>query len=371
LTALSLYEQCLAMYRRFGSHAEIGGALCNIASVQQDMGQHLEALALIVDALREADIVDSDVIRAQALFLRGKIEQQQGQNDVAVATLTSAVDFAASAGELRFERDARTGLGMALKALGKLDASIPLFREALALTRRSAFPALGWVLDQLADALQRQGAELLERRELEPALLCFMEVVDISRDPASSCGSGHGMRGIATAQELLQRYADAVEGYRRASTALFGTGDIQEADDAAFRAAELSVGLGRRDFASAVFEEVLLRTADYSGFSERMKRMGVLANAFLEQEQVGNGVWILEECLRLNWRAGYPADAAVCLLNLGHIAQATGGISRARDCFAQAVEILEDAPHPMLATARKMLQDAHEAQPTGTDGTHS
>ncbi|MEA2939793.1 MAG: hypothetical protein QOD09_322 [Bradyrhizobium sp.] len=362
--ALQLYEQCLAVFRRFGERVDIGRTLSNIARLKEDTGDRGEALRLIDGALREAEATASDSVRAEALQLKGEIEQKQGHNEAAAATFGTMVELAVRMRYPKLERDARTGRGIALKELGDFDGAIRLFRMALSLTRTHAFPGLEWVLDHLVDALNRDGLARQQRGELEPALRQFLEGAELCRERKSTHNEGQLLLNAANTQALLKQYADGAATYQLAATILFEAGDRDNAHHAAFNAAELYVWLDHRENASALFMQMLSHTSNYAERAVRMNRIGALANKLLERGALERGLWVLEECLRLNREANYPADAAACLINIGQVLKATGDTARARRCLSEAASILESAQHPMLAMANDLLR---ECEPNPND----
>jgi tetratricopeptide (TPR) repeat protein len=354
--ALQLYEKCLTTFQHFGERVYIGRTLANIARVKEDTGHREEALGLLDRALREADATASDLVRAPVLQLRGEIEQRQGHNAAAAATFSAAVDVTVRMRDPKGERDARVGHGIAVKELGDFDGSIRLLRVALTLTRTHAFPALDWVLDHLGDALNRGGLARQHHGELETALRDFLEAAEISHERKSTYNEAQTLLNVANTQALLERPPDAAANYQRAATLLFESGDCDSADQAAFSAAQLYVLLDRREEASALFVQMASHTANYAEWAERMNRIGALAGKLLEDGAIQSGLWVLEECLRMNREANYPADVAACLINIGHILKAIGDTDGARRRLTDAVSILEPTHHPMLAQARQMLE---------------
>jgi tetratricopeptide (TPR) repeat protein len=354
--ALQLYEKCLTTFQHFGERVYIGRTLANIARVKEATGRREEALGLLDRALREADATASDLVRAQVLQLRGEIEQKQGHNAAAAATFSAAVDLTVRMRDPKGERDARVGHGIAVKELGDFDGSIRLLRVALTLTRTHAFPALDRVLDHLGDALFRDGLARQHHGELETALRDFLEAAEISHQRKSTYNEAQSLLNVANTQALLERHPDAAANYQRAATLLFETGERDSADQAAFTAAQLYVLLDRREEASALFVQMVSHTANYAEWAERMNRIGALAGKLLEGGALEPGLWVLEECLRMNREANYPADVAACLINIGHILKATGDTDGARRRLTEAVSILEPIQHPMLAQARQMLE---------------
>jgi tetratricopeptide (TPR) repeat protein len=360
--ALSLYQQCLTVFRRFGVGVDVGRTLLNMARLEEDIGERPQARALIDEVLKEPASAHSDPIRAQALYLLGEIQQKEHLNHAAAQTFQEVLGIAVRMRYARQERDARVGLGIAVKELGDPDAAIALLREALALTDRHQFAAREWVVDHLADALNRSGLARAECREFEPALELFLEAVDLWRQRGSRGNEGQSLRNVGNMQVALKRYADAVTTLQEASTALTESGDRETGDQLALNAAELLLWLDRLDEASAMFRSIVDRTNTYAERAARMNQIGELAHKQLEHGAVARALRVFEDCRRWNEEKGYASDAAACLLNIGSILKAAGDVAGARRCFENALAVLEREQHPMRAFAKELLQEAEKCE---------
>jgi tetratricopeptide (TPR) repeat protein len=291
------------------------------------------------------------------LRLLGEIQQKEHLSQAAAHTFQEMLGVAVRMRDAQKERDARVGLGIAVKELGDPDTAIALLREALALTDRHQFAMREWVVDHLADALNRSGLASAKRCEFEPALELFLEAVDLWRQSASRSNEGQSLMNVGNMQVALKRYADAVIALQEASKALTESGDRETGDRLALTAAELLLSLDRLDEASAMFRAIVDQTNTYEEWATRMIQIGELAHKQLEHGAVARALRVFEDCRRINEEKGYAPDAAACLLNIGSVLKATGDVAGARGCFENALAILEREQHPMQAFAKELLEE--------------
>jgi len=354
--AVRLYAQSLDMFRRFGDRAAAARTLANIAQIRERTGKRAEALELLDEALTEATAVGADPVRAQVLQGLGEIQQKEGRNDEAAKTFQELVGLTVRMRDALRERDAQMGLGIALKELDQLAPAIAAFRRARALTEPHGFPLAEWVLDHLADALNRDGLARQQNGDLNGAVAEFTEAVDVWRKRKSPFNEGQTLINIGNTQVIAKRHGDAAETFQGAEAALLLGGDRDSADRVTITAGELLVWLDRLDEASGIFRRVLERTRDYSERADRMNRIGDVANKQVEHGAIGRALRILADCSEWNLQDGHPPDAAACLINIGSILRATGDSDGARRSFQRAVEVLQGEPqHPLFAQAQALL----------------
>ncbi|MCU1499873.1 MAG: hypothetical protein JWM47_3826 [Acidimicrobiales bacterium] len=152
-TAVRLYGQALTLLGPEGSVPAVEIARLHLArAAAATEGWDLAtARADVDDACRFADRADDPLVAADALVVRGRIEQQEGNVDAAVATLTAAVDHYASMGADAGRAEALRQRGMVEIFGGRMAEAETSARQALA-----AFEGLGdragqgWALQNLA-----------------------------------------------------------------------------------------------------------------------------------------------------------------------------------------------------------------------------
>ncbi len=133
----------------------------------------------IEGALRIAEKIDAPALHAQALTVRGDVQQREGDLDSSAATLEEAVSAWREVGDRRGEAEALRLWGFTSVHRGELDAAETAISDALEISR-----ALGdrrgeaWALQNLAwAAFTRGDNELAEQRLLASSNL-FGEIGD-------------------------------------------------------------------------------------------------------------------------------------------------------------------------------------------------
>lgn len=350
---LPLYEQSLDVFRRFTERVDIARTLRNIAHLKESIGKRDEALALLEEALAEATATRADP--AQVLQLFGEIQQKQGRNLDSANTFLELIDLAARIRDAPLERDALMGRGIALKALNEFEPALLLLREALALTDRHGFAGREWVVEHLADALNREGLARQQRSDLDGALEHFLESLEIWGQRGSPYNEGQTLMNVGNIHVMRQEYVEAAADFQRAEAALLLANDRDGADNVALLSGELYLWLDRLDEASDIFRGVVNRATSYEERVDRMNRIGELAGKQLKRRAIDRALRVFKDCCEWNREDGYLPDAA-CLINIGSILKATGDAKGARSCFEEAVVLLKDqAQHPLLARAKALL----------------
>lgn len=354
-SALHLYEDSLDVFRRFGERTDVARTLGNVARVKENTGKRDEAIVLLQEALAGAIASGADPVRAQALQLLGEIQQKQGRNQESAVTFAELVDLAVRIRDVKCERDARVGRGIALKALNQIGPAIALLREALALTERHEFPAREWVVDHLADALNLEGLARQGRNNLGGALEDFLEALEIWRHRGSSYNEGQTLLNVGNTQVLRKEYAEAADTFQRAAALLLWN-DRDVADNVALIAGDIYVQLDRLDEASRVFRTIVNRVTSYEERADRMNRIGALAEKQLKRGSIDRTLRVMKDCYEWNLEDGFLPDAAACLINVGSILKMTGDEEGARSSLKKAILLLKDQPqHPLLARAKALL----------------
>jgi tetratricopeptide (TPR) repeat protein len=326
-----------------------------VARVKENTGKRDEAIALLREALAAATAAGVGPVRAQALQLLGEIQQKQGRNQESADTFAELVDLAVRIRDAKCERDARVGLGIALKALNQSGPAIAILREALALTDRHEFPARGWVVDHLADALNLEGLARQQRGDLDGALEDFVEAMEIWHQRSSPHNEGQTLINVGNTKAMRKQYAEAADTFQRAA-ALLQASDRDAADNVALIAGDIYLQLDRLDEASGIFRAVVNQATSYEERADRMNRIGALAEKQLKRGMIDRALRVLKDCYEWNLEDGYLPDAAACLINIGSILKMTGDAEGARPSLQKAILLLKDHPqHPLLARAEALL----------------
>ena len=353
--AFERYEQSLDVFRRFGDRIEFARTLGNIARLKEDTGKRDEAFAFAEEALVEAAAVGAAPVRAQMLQLVGEIQQKQGHEQASADTFQELVELTMRICDTKLERDARVGLGIALKAMNTIKPAIAVLREALGLTDRHHFPARDWVLEHLAEALNFDGLARQQRGQLDGALECFAESLDLLHG-RSPYNEGQTLINVGNTQAMRKHYDEAAVAFQDAAAALLLAEDRDAADSVGLIAGDLYLQLDRLDEARDLFRAIVNRAPTYAERADRMNRIGALAEKQLERGAIDRALSVLEDCGAWNWQDGYPLDAGACLINIGNILKATGDAEGARRSFERAVVLLKDEPqNPLLARAKALL----------------
>jgi tetratricopeptide (TPR) repeat protein len=248
------------------------------------------------------------------------------------------------------------GRGIALKELNQTEAALLVLREALALTDRHGFPAREWIVEHLADALNREGLARQQRSDLDGALECFLESLEIWRQRSLSSNEGQTLMNIGNIHVMRKQYVEAAGTFQHAEAALLLANDRDGADNVALISGELYVWLDRLDEASSIFRAIVNRATSYQERADRMNRIVELAGKQLKRFAINQALRVLKDCGEWNWEGGYLTDAAACLINIGSIFKSTGDAEGARSSFEKAVILLKDqAQHPLFARAKAFL----------------
>ena len=354
--ALEEYGMALTSFGRFSDRVNYARTLANMARVNSDFGSGDEAMALLKEALREANEIDSDVLRVQALQAIGELDGKEGRPEPAAKHFKQALELATQICDAKAERDARAGYGVALKDLNDFDGAIIALRQAKADTEKFGFQDDWRLAAQLGDALNRRGLAKQEKNDAAGAGADFLEAVKIWESKDMPSYAARTWRNVGNTRLMQKQFAEAAEAFLNCESAHVQAEESEEANEAALIAGHIYIELGKLEEARTVFRRTISRASSYERRAATMNRIGQFIQTQLQRGALGPALELLGDCVKWNFEDGYSPDAAACQLNLAYVLRDTGNIADARSLGSNALELLKDTPeHSLVETVNEFL----------------
>ncbi len=265
------------------------------ATLREMPGAHSD----IAEALGIAESVSDASIKAQALTVRGDVQQREGDLDSAAATLAEAVKSWEEVGDRRGEAEALRLWGFTSIHLGQIDAAEKAIGDALEISRTlSDRRGEAWALQNLAWAAFTRGDNDLAEQRLLASSNLFEEIgdfggrswahgllgyvwyfkgrlvdagvvaeggIDITRESGDKWAHGMMLNLLAAVRFWQGRTHEALD---RATQALRLFEEINDELGFSFSSVTVALGrvlTGRRDEAVAMADDYLVRPGTIFG----------------------------------------------------------------------------------------------------------
>jgi len=334
-----LTEQAMRMAAKQDQRFYHAQCLCQLGRYHFLDGNLTEALAVLDEAVGTLARIShwTEVGRARAL--RPQILDGLGRTDEALDGLRELIAFLKKTDSLREAAGCLCTLARMESDRGAPPEEVlPLVNEALLIGRTLNNPALR------ALALGGKGRILSDDNKLDEALKCYAESIDLYKSQGNYEVIGEV---IAAATECLKKagkYPAAIEMAEGGLRLIDGTSEIRDRIILRNRLANLFGLTGRPDEALRYTKEALgllpeIRIEDSGLTSEVHINFSLL---YLQQGRVGESLWHAEKALGLFDESDRSSHKARALHLLGCVYQAIDQNARARTCFEQCLEIMED-----------------------------
>ncbi len=298
------------------------------ATLRDREGSHAD----VAEALEIADTTGDTAVCAQALTVRGDVEQRQGDLDASAATLEKAVGLWKDVGDRRGEAEALRLWGFTSIHRGELDAAELAISDALEVSRMLGDRrGEAWALQNLAWVPFTRGDNDLAEQRLLAATNLFEEIgdfggrswaqgllgyvwyfkgrladagvvaeggIDITRESGDRWAHGMMLNLLAAVRLWQGRTKEALERATQGLRLFEAMGDDLGYQFASVSVALASVLTGRRDEALAMVDEYLLQPGNIFG------GLGGPMTAAAIQSLLGEG----EEAIAILDRVGETDD---------------------------------------------------------------
>lgn len=248
--------------------------------------------------------------------------------------------------------------------------------------------AQGQSLDQEADALMSQGAQQLQRRQIEAALQSWEQALRLYRQSGNRRGEGRVLGNQGAVQEALGNYREAIAAF---SDSLDIARDIGDAQGIAFalsnlghtheRLAEYDIALsyqqqaldyarqrgdrtseqealnalgilykatGNYDQAVATYERSLALARELGDRRGEANVLGNLGNAYTDLGNYPQAIALYEAALPLLQAINNPLGEAAILQRLGNVFSEVGNLTQALRYYEQSLAMARDLRDPAL-----------------------
>jgi serine/threonine protein kinase/tetratricopeptide (TPR) repeat protein len=402
------YGEAEELYRAYlrcpaGPGSENAGVRAELGrEVLHPRGRNKEALAELRKALDEARATGDGPAEQASLLGLARVCNRTGQPDRAVASYEEALSLARTRGDRQAEGTSLSGMGMVHSQRGRFDRARDLFEQALDIAReREDRRTVGVLLGNLAKQDQDQG-------HLSKAEKLYEQALDLHRETGDQESECRNLNNLAVLEKERGRLSEARKLYERAlasarkignrrmeglvlgNLAVFvqGLGSMDEAQGmyteafaiysqiadrqseaiAKANLAALRIACGQIDEARALYDECLALSAELG--TRRLEGLILTMRAALER-QAGAP---LKEARRLVGAAesalqglGASVELALCLVERGHIALASGRSGRrwlkAAEKFAAELDL---PPQSELGAALDRLGHAQTTFESGS-----
>jgi len=243
-----------------------------------------------------------------------------------------------------WQRGLGSGMAIALSlpAPGTLWAAATIQPNPLDLHRRpSLHLAQGQSLDQEADALMSQGAQQLQRRQIEAALQSWEQALRLYRRSGNRRGEGRVLGNRGAVQEALGNYREAIAAFADSLDIAREIGDTQGIAFALSNLGHTHERLAEYDIALGYQEQALAyarQRGDRPSEQEALNALGILYKATGNYEQA---VATYERSLALARELGDRRGEANVLGNLGNAYADLGNYPQAIALYEAALPLLQ------------------------------
>ncbi len=304
--------------------AAIGDKLAG-ARILEEAGEYARGLALATEAVVAARALDHAPLVAEALWIRGELEDDRGDDRSAEQTLTDAVMAAERGRDDRGAVRARTGLAVAVNGLGRREEALRWIELAAAgLGRLDDEPLLrAKVLNIRGRVLDAMGRWDEARAALEEALAIRERALGpLHRDVAVN------LVNLGVVAHDQRRPEDALRYYERALEVL-----------------KVVLGPSHPDVALT---------------------LGNIGSTLVDLDRRDEGRGFLERALELELRSLGPRHRSVANAHyvLGHLLRVSGKLDEALAQETQALSVAErayGAEHPWLGFPLAEIGELHLA----------
>jgi tetratricopeptide (TPR) repeat protein len=279
--------------------SEADNILC-LAEELREKSQYRQSLNLFKKGLAEYAKTHDREGTYQCLLALGGLYRMVGNFDLASENYTEAIDLARKAKSRIEVADAKTGLGLSLRAQGKWKKAIKLIGESQKIYERE-YDSHG-----IAFTLWAKAGALRIKGDIIEAIKTFKESYEVFKSMKDSPGTGYCLCGIGGASRIAGRFSDSLKFYTAAN----------------------------RLFSS--IKDTFGRAYSYCGIGNAYRMLGDYGNAFA----------YFSRAARLYKKMGDKVSYAYTLWGLGTAYKMTGDYKKARNSFTNAKHFFKRTKDP-------------------------
>lgn len=358
--ALTAFEEALALRRELGQRDLEGAVYNNIGLLHHQQGELREARSAYLQAL-EIFRQTGGELRRQVTTLGnlGSLQDSLGEPLEALRFHEEQLAVARELGDRTLQATALNNLGLVRHKIGEPQAALESYSAALALAREMGDR------DREAAALDNLGSLALELGEPEQALTAFGRALEIRRQTGARAGEAAAQANLGRAASALGRPAEAFAAYEKALEIRREIGDRAGETTALCHFGALLTSQGRPQEALEPLRralELARQVGDRAAEALAQHNLGV---ALAAQGNVAAALAPLHEALRLRRAASDPAGEVAALGEIARAGLLLGDLETARSQLEAALGRAESLRRRIAADRLRSsylasLQDTYE-----------
>ena len=266
-----------------------------------------------------------------------------------VTALTAGIHAARQQGE-RYDEGAHLNhLGLAYRALGRVDKAIEYHKQALVISRE--------IKNRLREGqdLGNLGLAYADLGQVDQAIEYYEQALTIAREIGDRHGEGIWLGNLGVAYANLGQVDKAIAYYEQALTIDREIGDRRGEGIWLGNLGVAYANLGQVDKAIAYYEQALTIDREIGDRRGEGADLGNLGVAYKNLGQMDQAIEYYEQALAIDREIGDRRGEGQDLGNLGNAYKKLGQPDRARELWQQALTIFEDIRSPNADTVRQWL----------------